>query len=260
MASRILLGILAVVFVAILQVTFSTDAELFDALSFYSAGKVSRVQGFAAAYDVPLVCAEQARLAPEHRDREHCLTFYHPPIILPVWVLLSRFDYGFARIVFALLMLGSLALCTVPLRRLGLSRVATFSLLLLPPLAVSLAQGQETAIVLLGLLLWLEAVSRNSDREAGFSLAIALVKPHFALAVALAHLLARRRVFMWFAVGAACVSAYCLLLVGFEGVIDFALSVIAGAELSLRFSFGNAKKIGNPKSRRHVGAVRRRPT
>ena len=94
-------------------------------------------------------------------------------------------------------------------------------ILLFEPLFISILKGQDSALLLLGGMLWLSGFLRHDDRLAGLGLSLTLIRPQVALLLALPFLFRQRRVWWWFCVGALVLAAYSLLQVGFSGARDY---------------------------------------
>jgi hypothetical protein len=110
--------------------------------------------------------------------------------------------------------------------------VTLAGVLLFEPLFMSLLKGQDSALLLLGGLLWLSGLSRNDDRLAGLGLSMTLIRPQIALLLGLPFLFRQRKVFFWFLVGAIGLVLYCFLQVGWSGMADYIqiLTLSAGGE------------------------------
>ena len=84
-------------------------------------------------------------------------------------------------------------------------------------LVISLALGQDTAFILLGVLLWLWLLLEGKDFWAGLALSLAVVKPQIAVLLGIPLLFARPKAFAGFCVGGAALTLFSFLLVGVEG-------------------------------------------
>jgi hypothetical protein len=82
-------------------------------------------------------------------------------------------------------------------------------------------KGQDSALLLLGGLLWLAGFLDSDDRLAGLGLALTLVRPQVALVLALPFLFRRRKILAWFCLGAAALGLYSYLQVGWGGAVDY---------------------------------------
>ena len=89
------------------------------------------------------------------------------------------------------------------------------------PTFISVLKGQDSALLLLGGMLWLYGILREKDPLAGLGLAMLVIRPQIALVLAIPFLFKRRRVWWWFCGGALAFSIYSFLLVGVRGSQDF---------------------------------------
>lgn len=151
--------------------------------------------------------------------------FIHPPFLLPVLALISSLDYvaafhAWAAIMIVLYSLGVwLLVRTVP--RDGDRAVLLVGNILFFPAFVSILNGQDTALLLFGVSIWLCGLRSADDRLAGIGLALTAIRPHIALLLALPFLLKHRGVLYWFLGGAALLGIYSIGLVGIHGIQDF---------------------------------------
>jgi Glycosyltransferase family 87 len=149
-------------------------------------------------------------------------------------------DYRAAYFAYALL-LGCLIVAGLPvlyrvLKQNGWSNiqawVAIIGVFLFEPLFMSVLKGQDSALLLLGGLLWFSGLARKDDRLAGLGLSLTLIRPQVALVLAVPFLFNKRKVFGWFCAGAAVLGVYSFLQVGWTGMVDFfhILALSAGGE------------------------------
>jgi hypothetical protein len=110
--------------------------------------------------------------------------------------------------------------------------VTLTGVLLFEPLFISILKGQDSALLLLGGLLWFSGLSRNDDRLAGLGLALTLIRPQIALMLGLPFLFRIRRVFCWFLLGVVILGLYSFLQIGWTGMADYfyILKLSAGGE------------------------------
>jgi hypothetical protein len=218
-----------------------------DFLAYYSAGRVSREFGLSNVYNSALEAAAQAEITGLPYDASNFLPPNHPPVLYPVLTLLARFDYRTALMGYALL-LAVLVLCGLPavyflLRQNGWSQRQTWLMLvgvvLFEPLFISLFKGQDSALLLLGGLLWFYGLNRSDDRLAGLGLSLTLIRPQVAIVLAIPFLFKRRKVFGWFCVGAAALGLYSFILVGMRGVKDY-MSILKISANGQGFGMGEA--------------------
>lgn len=211
-----------------------------DFLAFYSAGRVAAEHGLSRVYNLDLEAAAQAETAGVPPGLQQVLPPNHPPFLFPFLALLARLPYraayfGYALLLYALAASGLPAL-SCALRQLGWLPLQVWAagagLLLFEPFFMSVLKGQDTALLLLGGLLWLAGFLRGDDRLSGLGLSLTLIRPQITLALALPFLFRRRRVFGWFLLGVAVLGLYSFLQVGWNGALDYLhiLTLSAGGE------------------------------
>ena len=211
-----------------------------DFLFYYSIGRVARDHGLGAVYNLDFQSVEQAKVTGLPVGTQQIFLPNHPPFINPVVMFLSGLDYrqaylGFVAFLFLLVGLGLPPLGNA-LKQVGWPRIhiylALAGVFLFEPLYISVLKGQDSALLLLGGLLWFAGWMRKDDRLAGLGLSLTLIRPQIALVLALPFLFQQRKVFGWFCVGAVVLGIYCLLQVGWTGALDYfhILTTSAGGE------------------------------
>lgn len=211
-----------------------------DFIAFYAAGRVAQTDGLGRIYEPDLQQSVQEGVVGFDLAPGQVLLYNHVPYLVPILMALVNGNYvaSFVRwtlVLAALFMIGAVFL-TGLLRREGWSRgeawVAAAGMLTFFPLFVSLMNGQDTAFTMLGLCLWVFGLLTGRDWLAGLGLALATVRPHIAVLLAVPFLFQRQKVFGWFCVGTAVLGLFSLLLLGWAGARGFLdlLLVSAGGE------------------------------
>ncbi|MCS7011594.1 MAG: DUF2029 domain-containing protein [Anaerolineales bacterium] len=211
-----------------------------DFLTYYSVGRVAAEYGLARVYDLDLAAVAQAETAGVPLGTQQVLPPNHPPFLYPFLALLGRLPYRLAYFGYALLLYG-LAVASLPvlirtLKQSGWSPeyigMIVVSVLLFEPFFMSVLKGQDSALLLLGGLLWLSGWRSGDDRLAGLGLSLTLIRPQIALPLALPFLFRQRGVFGWFLIGAIGLGLYSFLQVGWKGALDYLhiLTISAGGE------------------------------
>jgi hypothetical protein len=201
----------------------SLDPHRADFAAFYS-GTVLWKQG-RPAYDLKSGCEIQA-----NAGVPLCMPFFHPPILLPV--LSPVVNENYLASYWRWVIVGSLIviLCAATVYRLTnadlIKTVVTISFF---PVFVGLRQGQDTAFVLLGILLCLLFLRDGKDSLVGIALSLTVLRPHLALALAFPLLLARPKAFRAFFVTSLALVAFSFLLVGAQGFRDIIINTLLSA-------------------------------
>jgi len=219
-----LVVIYALLFVRLL----STPAEATgsDFISAYTGGRVADLWGPDQVYNLDDQQAVQAQVVGFALAPGEVLMFNHPPYLVPLLAVLMDRSYlaSLARyaVLMALIYAFGMLVAWSWLRLEGWARSPTWlalaGMVTFYPLFVSLLNTQDTALLVLGGLLWLLGLRQKKDLPAGLGLALTTVRPHLALLLALPFLFHRRRVFWGFCVGALGLGAVSLLSVGAGGL------------------------------------------
>ncbi len=233
---------LIVIYAAVWLGTITSPAQRTgaDFIAFYAAGRVAQADGAGRAYDAGLQQAVQQEQVGFPLVPGQVLLYNHVPYLLPVLELVVDGSYtaSFAR--WAILLLGVYAGAAWAAARLlgqrGLQRpevcVLVAGMLTFYPLFVSLLNGQDTAFLFLGTVLWLAGLLLERDALAGLGLALTTVRPNIAAFLALPFLFRRRRVLLWFCLGAAVLGLASLWILGLNGTRAYldVLRATAGGE------------------------------
>ena len=209
-----------------------------DFLMFYSVGRVARADGLSRVYDLDLEAAAQTETAGVQFGTLQVLPPNHPPFLYPLLGLLAGLDYraayfGYALLLVILVVAGFPALYRA-LRENGWPRAPVWvmlaGVLLFEPFFFSVLKGQDSAVLLLGGLLWFSGLTRHDDRLAGLGLSLTLIRPQIALFLAFPFLFRQRNVWWWFCAGALALGLYSFIQVGWTGVRDYLyiLTISAG--------------------------------
>ncbi len=203
--------------------------EAADFLMFYSVGRVAREYGLDRVYNLDLEAAAQSQTSGVALGPQQILPPNHPPFLYPLLGLLAGLDYraayfGYALVLVCFIVAGLPVLYRV-LKQNDWSNiqawVAIIGVFLFEPLFMSVLKGQDSALLLLGGLLWFSGLTQKDDRLAGLGLSLTLIRPQVALVLAVPFLFQRRRVFGWFCAGAAALGIYSFLQVGWTGMLDY---------------------------------------
>jgi hypothetical protein len=228
--AALLLGVLAVLAAIYAQLwigLLSLPAlDGVDFISFYTAGRIARSGAYRLLYDLDVQHAIQAPIIGPNFVPGGTLPYNHPPLLAPLLAMIAFDQYRSAYIANSAILLVVLLLCGVIAARFltehsfdrRASIVAASSVVLFYPAFISLLKGQDTAFVLLGASAWMWALLARRERLAGVALALVLLKPQIALALALPLLASRNRAAWWFCGASALLALYSWLLVGTGGL------------------------------------------
>jgi hypothetical protein len=200
-----------------------------DFLILYTAGRIFRFGELPRLYNLELQQRIQTPIVGPDFVPGGPLPFNHPPYMAPLLGVIAVEDYTVAFVGWSVLLLLTLVLCGWVVAswmsdggwRSREAWLAGAGCLLFYPVFISVLKGQDTAFVLLGLLLWGRTMAQGRNRWAGLALALVTMRPQIALALALPTLFARPRAFGWFAAGSAALGLYTLLLIGWDGCLEF---------------------------------------
>jgi hypothetical protein len=218
-----------------------------DFLAFYSAGRVAREYGFNHVYDLELQGVAQAHTAGVPVGSQQTLPANHPPFLYPFLGLVASLDYRSAYFCYALFLFFIVAAGLPSLYKNLVQNgwkpihalVSMLGVLLFEPLFMSVLKGQDSALLLLGGLLWFSGLTTGKERLAGLGLALTLIRPQIAIVLAVPFIFKRGRIIHWFVAVAAVLGLFSILLVGRTGVLDYVqlIRLSAGGE-----GYGMAEK------------------
>lgn len=206
----------------------SARPEMSDFPAFYTSARLWKFGQ--NPYDRAAECAEQLKIR-----SDLCLPNPHPPILMPLFALVSNDDYVSSFNRWAIILIFVLGLSCWIAYRLTNNALAAANVVLFYPAFISITQGQVSAFILLSVMAWVYLLDQRKDFLAGIALSLSLVKPQLAIALAVPLLFSRRRAFIGFTLGALVLFIYSLALVGPSGLrslIQTVSSMAQGAEES----------------------------
>lgn len=190
------------------------DITTSDFPTYYSVARLW--QGNKQPYDLSNQCEEESKII------DNCFPLAHPPFLLLALVPFVNEDFNasFWRWI-AVLFLVTL-LCVIPLYYLSGNLANSFQCVLMYATVLAIFYGNDVPFVLLGICLWVWLMEQQDDFLAGWALGLALLKPQFALILAIPLAFSRWRVFIGFCEAAVLLVLISFVLVGregFEGII-----------------------------------------
>lgn len=220
-------AILAVLLILYFAEWRKNDPRPSDFAAFYS-GAILWEQGH-QPYDPQAGCDIQAGIGVPV-----CLPFFHPPVLLPLMSAVSNSDYAGSFLRWAVVLAVVLVLYGIPLQKLAKCDLVDVLLYLaFFPVFVSILQGQDTAFVLLGVLLCALFLRDEKDNLAGIALGLTVLRPHLAIAISIPLLFVRPKAFRAFFLTGLILVVYSLALVGVEGfraILNTVLITAKGAD------------------------------
>ncbi|MEJ5224308.1 MAG: glycosyltransferase 87 family protein [Anaerolineales bacterium] len=211
-----------------------------DFISFYAVGLISKINGYANAYAIPLQRDAQQAQVGFALEENQVLLYIHPPFTLPVLKAVVNENYVLSFYIWNTisLILYLAAFLSILQTILG-STTASISILaywggglLFFPVFISLLQGQDTAILFLGAALWLAGMASKRPWLAGLGLGLTAIRPHMALLLTIPFAFRQQKIFLWAAGFASLLALFSLWLIGWQGVQQFVhiLLISAGGE------------------------------
>jgi hypothetical protein len=195
--------------IVIFSVVIQGSKNETDFPAFYSAALLYKAH--ANSYDINKQCEIQSTL----RAGE-CLPFAHPPVLLPLIAAVSspNFTASYWRWISILITVSLLCVGLIYSFRKDLSLALQSACFL--PLLVGISQAQDTSFVLMSILLFI--LLRKHELLAGLCLSLSILKPQFALLLALPLFFYQRKMFFGFCLGCALWLLLTFLLVGVNGI------------------------------------------
>jgi hypothetical protein len=89
--------------------------------------------------------------------------------------------------------------------------------------------GQDTAFLFLGAVIWMYGLLTKREMIAGLGLSLTTVRPHIALILALPMLFSYRKAFMGFVIGSGILALVSFLTIGMEGTREFINIILISA-------------------------------
>lgn len=219
------------------QLSDPADQHNADFIHFYAAAQIARRQGYAQIYDLDLQRQLEGYQFGFQLHGDQFLPFNHPPYILPLLAILISDSYPASLLVWMLvlsgLILASLALLnsTLPKYPRPWRELFTAGLVCLPVYA-SIAQGQDTAFLLLGSAIFLWGMTRRREMLAGAGLSLLTLRPQIALFFILPLFIWSRPAFKAYVLSCALLALASLWMLGRQGTLDFihTLRISSGGE------------------------------
>jgi hypothetical protein len=211
-----------------------------DFIHFYTAGRIAQNEGMSRVYDLALQQDYEEEQVGFPLADGQVLPYNHLPFLIPILQIIITANYvhsfyNWVIIMIVLYIIGIIILCRV-LRQAGIDQNSTLLTaiggLLFLPLFFSLMNGQDTAVLFLGVAIWIYGLISEKEMAAGLGLSLTTIRPHIALIMALPMLFSYRKVFLGFMLGSGILALFSYSILGIAGTRDFIdiLIVSAGGE------------------------------
>lgn len=199
-----------------------------DFIAFYSAGRIAQAHGFASIYDIEQQHKIEQEVVGFPLAERQVLLYNHMPYLVPLLALVVNNNYveSFERWVLVLIsiyLIGTQFLITslfaaekAEIRFALLIVTLTFS-----PLFISLWQGQDTAFLYLGVVFWCIGILKKKDWLIGVGLALATVRPHISIALAVPLLFKYQRAWWRSLLLIGVLALFSLMILNVQGTIGF---------------------------------------
>lgn len=200
-----------------------------DFISFYTAGRIARAENYHLLFDLDAQRAVQHTIVEPDTFPGGVNLSQHPPYLAPFLSLFSVDDFVLVYIYWSIVRLLVMLVCGEIIRRFLLhlgwdqlpALLTALSSLCFFPFFLGLLGGQDTAFIMLGLLLWMTGLLTSREMLAGLGLAFSSLSLLVAIALGPATLSTRRKAGAWFIMGMFALGLYSLALVGLKGATDF---------------------------------------
>ncbi len=200
-----------------------------DFITYYTVGVIANRYGFEHTYDFDLQKAIEEEIVGFEVADSNVMPHNHIPLLNPLLALLAAVTGGrylLAMCIWALVLLlvyipAVWTLLWVRPDRMDANPVNLLALMLFFPLFVSLMNGQDTVLLVLGAVLLVGGVTWKRDWLAGWGLALMSVRPQIALMMALPFLFTNRRIWWRFCALASMFVLISVVPLGLTGLRDF---------------------------------------
>ncbi len=198
-----------------------------DFTTFYTAATMLRSGQGSNLYDPDAQYRTEKKFAPDVPIRQAALPYMHPPFEALLFVPFTFLGYVPAYALWTVFNLALIVLNLFLLRR-NFPEIATLSPVMSGlaaagffPITIGLIQGQDTILVLLGVVLCLVLLKEERDTWAGLALGLGLCKFHFAVPLALVLAFRRPRLLIGFVPMTLGFGALSIAVVGWQGVVHY---------------------------------------
>jgi hypothetical protein len=165
------------------------------------------------------------------------LPYNHMPYLIPILKLIVTPDYvtSFIRWDFfmALVFIASITIFGWMLKKSGMDQASILTAamggLLFLPVFVSLMNGQDTSILLLGASIWMYGLLSGKETVAGLGLGLTTIRPHIALILALPMVIKHFKTFLVFCIFSGSLALFSFAILGVKGTQEFISLILVSA-------------------------------
>lgn len=200
-----------------------------DFISFYTAGKIFDLGLYNQLFDLALQKQVQWEIVSPDTFSGGVNLSQHPPYLAPLLGLVIVDDFLTSYIRWSLVRLIVCAVIWYSVYVFLLQRgwrkdhavLYGLAFILFFPFFLGWLGGQDTAFILLGILMWVLGLLNGQDKKAGAGLALASLSPLVPFVLSIPMMLSRWKAGAWFVVSMIGLAVYSLLMIGFEGGRQF---------------------------------------
>ncbi len=197
-----------------------------DFIGFYNFGRIYQTKDIQSIYDIN----EQQKIEEQVVGHPVTVIFYtHMPFLAPIAKILVNDDYvaSFKRWEIILLLLNAVNVYFL-INMLDVRKFTKANLFILcaatflfDPTFSGFMNGQDIAILLLGVIVWMWGMFHEKYFLAGLGLSLATIRPQIALFLAIPFLFRHRQVLWGFVLGALVLAAISVGLLRVNGTLKF---------------------------------------
>jgi hypothetical protein len=199
-----------------------------DFIAFYSVGRVAQAHGFTSIYDIEQQQKIEQEVVGFPLAEGQVLLYNHMPYLAPLLALVVSESYvgSFERWILVLIsiyLIGTqfLIKSLFAAEKADVHFVLLIVTLTFSPLFISLWQGQDTAFLYLGVVFWCVGILKKQDWLIAVGLALATVRPHISIALAVPLLFQYRRAWWRSLLLISFLALFSVMILNVQGTLGF---------------------------------------
>jgi len=238
--------LISLTFLYVIQWKISQSANsgaVEDFIIFYTAGRIARIHGFDAVYNIEQQRITQGQILRAELETGEMLVYNHLPVLIPIFYLLTSFDYPYAKFLWVLLLFflygGSIFYLVKNIGELSsrLEKFAVAAIFLFYPIFVSLYHGQDTVFLFLGLTLWYAGLKNKHQALIIAGVILSTLRPHISLGIIISYAITHPKQIRHILIAGFFWAVVNIAIVGTQGTFDFTRILFLSAEgIHLRMS------------------------